>query len=82
MTSRPNRPSRTPPVVVALGAVRYRRTPERIADDIDAGFADIAPLARFVLANLDIGHTDALEIADGRRPGGNNTFGRLIRAGS
>ncbi|WP_406276529.1 hypothetical protein OH799_05875 [Nocardia sp. NBC_00881] len=39
----------------------YRRAPERIADDIDAGFADIAPLTRFVLANLDIGHADALE---------------------
>jgi hypothetical protein len=48
MTSRPNQPSRTPPVVVDPGAVRYRRAPERIADDIDAGIADITPLARFV----------------------------------
>ena len=34
--------------------VRYGRNREQIAGDIDAGFADIAPLGRFALANPDI----------------------------
>ncbi|MFH8738237.1 alkene reductase [Streptomyces sp. NPDC017964] len=34
--------------------VRLGRTREQIADDIDAGLADIAPLGRFALANPDI----------------------------
>lgn len=38
----------------ALIVVRYGRTREQIADDIDAGLADIAPLGRFALANPDI----------------------------
>ncbi|NBE51918.1 alkene reductase [Streptomyces boluensis] len=38
----------------ALLVVRYGRTREQIADDIDAGLADIAPLGRFALANPDI----------------------------
>lgn len=38
----------------AVLVVRYGRTREQIADDIDAGFADIAPLGRFALANPDV----------------------------
>lgn len=38
----------------AVLVVRYGRTREQIADDIDAGLADIAPLGRFALANPDI----------------------------
>ncbi|MFC9840974.1 alkene reductase [Rhodococcus sp. NPDC127530] len=38
----------------ALLVVRYGRTREQIADDIDTGLADIAPLGRFALANPDI----------------------------
>ncbi|MCX5316952.1 alkene reductase [Streptomyces sp. NBC_00154] len=38
----------------ALVVVRLGRTREQIADDIDAGLADIAPLGRFALANPDI----------------------------
>ncbi|MER6146879.1 alkene reductase [Streptomyces hirsutus] len=38
----------------ALLVVRYGRTREQIAGDIDAGLADIAPLGRFALANPDI----------------------------
>ena len=38
----------------ALLVVRYGRTREQIADDIDAGLADIAPLGRFALANPDV----------------------------
>lgn len=38
----------------ALLVVRYGRTREQIADDIEAGLADIAPLGRFALANPDI----------------------------
>lgn len=34
--------------------VRYGRTREQIANDIDAGLADIAPLGRFALANPDV----------------------------
>lgn len=34
--------------------VRYGRGREQIADDIEAGFADIAPLGQFALANPDI----------------------------
>ena len=34
--------------------LRYGRHREQIADDIDAGLADIAPLGRFALANPDI----------------------------
>lgn len=34
----------------AVLVVRYGRTREQIADDIDAGLADIAPLGRFALA--------------------------------
>jgi 2,4-dienoyl-CoA reductase-like NADH-dependent reductase (Old Yellow Enzyme family) len=34
--------------------VRYGREREQIADDIDAGLADIAPLGRLALANPDI----------------------------
>jgi hypothetical protein len=34
--------------------VRYGRGREQIADDIDPGLADIAPLARFALANPDV----------------------------
>lgn len=34
--------------------VRYGRGRDQIADDIDAGFADIAPLGQFALANPDI----------------------------
>ncbi|MEE2057071.1 alkene reductase [Rhodococcus artemisiae] len=46
----------------AILVVRYGRTREQIADDIDAGLADIAPLGQFALANPDIVerlHTDA-----------------------
>jgi 2,4-dienoyl-CoA reductase-like NADH-dependent reductase (Old Yellow Enzyme family) len=38
----------------AVLVVRHGRTREQIADDIDAGLADIAPLGRFALANPDI----------------------------
>ncbi|WP_406145264.1 hypothetical protein [Streptomyces anulatus] len=38
----------------ALLVVRYGRNREQIADDIDAGLADIAPLGHFALANPDI----------------------------
>lgn len=38
----------------AVLVVRDGRTREHIADDIDAGLADIAPLGRFALANPDI----------------------------
>lgn len=38
----------------AVVVVRYGRTREQIADDIDAGLADIAPLGRFALANPDV----------------------------
>jgi N-ethylmaleimide reductase len=38
----------------AVLVVRYGRTREQIAGDIDAGLADIAPLGRFALANPDI----------------------------
>ena len=38
----------------AVLVVRYGRTREQIADDIDAGLSDIAPLGRFALANPDI----------------------------
>lgn len=38
----------------AVLVVRYGRTREQIAADIDAGLADIAPLGRFALANPDV----------------------------
>lgn len=38
----------------AVLVVRYGRTRDQIADDIDAGLADIAPLGRFALANPDV----------------------------
>jgi 2,4-dienoyl-CoA reductase-like NADH-dependent reductase (Old Yellow Enzyme family) len=38
----------------AVLVVRYGRTREQIADDIDAGLADLAPLGRFALANPDV----------------------------
>ncbi|MBZ4487113.1 alkene reductase [Microbacterium sp. cx-55] len=38
----------------AVVVVRYGRTREQIADDIDAGLADIAPLGRFAIANPDV----------------------------
>jgi 2,4-dienoyl-CoA reductase-like NADH-dependent reductase (Old Yellow Enzyme family) len=38
----------------AILVVRYGRERAQIADDIDAGLADIAPLGRFALANPDI----------------------------
>ena len=38
----------------AVLVVRYGRSREQIADDIDAGLADIAPLGRFALANPDL----------------------------
>lgn len=38
----------------AVLVVRYGRTREQIADDIDADLADIAPLGRMALANPDI----------------------------
>jgi N-ethylmaleimide reductase len=38
----------------ALLVLRYGRTREQIADEIEAGLADIAPLGRFALANPDI----------------------------
>ncbi|ACZ23585.1 NADH:flavin oxidoreductase [Sanguibacter keddieii DSM 10542] len=38
----------------AVVVVRYGRTREQIADDIDAGLADIAPLGRWALANPDV----------------------------
>lgn len=38
----------------AVLVVRYGRTREQIANDIDAGLADFAPLGRFALANPDV----------------------------
>jgi len=38
----------------AVLVVRYGRTREQIAADIDAGFADIAPVGRLALANPDV----------------------------
>lgn len=38
----------------AVLVVRYGRTREQIADDIEAGLADITPLGRFALANPDV----------------------------
>ncbi|MDF2848238.1 MAG: NADH:flavin oxidoreductase [Oerskovia sp.] len=38
----------------AVLVVRYGRTREQVAADIDAGLADIAPLGRFALANPDV----------------------------
>ena len=38
----------------AVLVVRYGRSREQIADDIDAGLADLAPLGRFALANPDV----------------------------
>ncbi|KQR00893.1 1,2-oxophytodienoate reductase [Arthrobacter sp. Leaf141] len=38
----------------AVLVLRYGRTKEQIADEIDAGLADIAPLGRFALANPDV----------------------------
>jgi N-ethylmaleimide reductase len=38
----------------AVLVVRYGRTREQIAADIDAGFADIAPVGRMALANPDV----------------------------
>lgn len=38
----------------AVLVLRYGRTREQIAGDIDAGLADIAPLGRFALANPDV----------------------------
>ncbi|MGF4046224.1 alkene reductase [Paenarthrobacter nitroguajacolicus] len=38
----------------AVLVLRYGRTREQIASDIDAGLADIAPLGRFALANPDV----------------------------
>jgi 2,4-dienoyl-CoA reductase-like NADH-dependent reductase (Old Yellow Enzyme family) len=38
----------------AMLVVRFGRTREQIANDIDAGLADIAPLGQFALANPDI----------------------------
>ncbi|MBQ7804835.1 alkene reductase [Rhodococcus sp. (in: high G+C Gram-positive bacteria)] len=38
----------------AMLVVRFGRTREQIADDIDAGLADIAPLGQFALANPDV----------------------------
>ncbi|MGE4425819.1 MAG: alkene reductase [Solirubrobacteraceae bacterium] len=38
----------------AVLVVRYGRTREQIADDIDADLADIAPLGRFALATPDV----------------------------
>ena len=38
----------------AILVVRYGRERAQIADDIDAGLTDIAPLGRFALANPDI----------------------------
>ncbi|ROZ50317.1 alkene reductase [Rhodococcus sp. WS3] len=38
----------------AVLVVRYGRTREQIADDIDADLADIAPLGKFALANPDV----------------------------
>lgn len=40
--------------LTAILVVRYGRTREQIADDIEAGLADIAPLGRFALANPDV----------------------------
>lgn len=38
----------------AVVVVRYGRTREQLAADIDAGFADIAPVGRMALANPDV----------------------------
>lgn len=38
----------------AMLVLRYGRTREQIAEDINSGLADIAPLGRFALANPDI----------------------------
>ncbi|MHA7304289.1 oxidoreductase [Arthrobacter sp. TMN-49] len=38
----------------AVLVVRYGRTREQMAADIDAGFADIAPVGRMALANPDV----------------------------
>jgi N-ethylmaleimide reductase len=38
----------------AVAVVRYGRDRDHIAADIEAGFADIAPLGRFALANPDV----------------------------
>ncbi|MET4094441.1 hypothetical protein [Arthrobacter sp. UYCu712] len=38
----------------AVLVLRYGRTREQIADDIDADLAGIAPLGRFALANPDV----------------------------
>ncbi|WP_269936705.1 alkene reductase [Arthrobacter sp. HY1533] len=38
----------------AVLVVRYGRTREQLAADIDAGFADIAPVGRLALANPDV----------------------------
>ncbi|PYI38663.1 alkene reductase [Arthrobacter psychrolactophilus] len=38
----------------AVLVVRYGRTREQLAADIDAGFADIAPVGRMALANPDV----------------------------
>lgn len=38
----------------AVLVVRYGRAREQVADDIDAGLADVAPLGRFALANPDV----------------------------
>jgi 2,4-dienoyl-CoA reductase-like NADH-dependent reductase (Old Yellow Enzyme family) len=38
----------------ALLVLRYGRTREQIADEIEAGLADIAPLGRFALSNPDV----------------------------
>ena len=38
----------------AVLVVRHGRTREQIADDVEAGLADVAPLGRFALANPDV----------------------------
>ena len=38
----------------AVLVVRYGRTREQVADDIDAGLADIAPVGRWAIANPDV----------------------------
>jgi N-ethylmaleimide reductase len=38
----------------AVLVVRYGRSREQVAEDVEAGLADIAPLGRFALANPDI----------------------------
>jgi 2,4-dienoyl-CoA reductase-like NADH-dependent reductase (Old Yellow Enzyme family) len=37
-----------------LLVARYGRTRETLADDVEAGLADIAPLGKFALANPDV----------------------------